>query len=104
MGEILDMKISGAGVMPGGTYDTVTISGSGKVHGDVICNRFRCSGATKATGNLHAREDLSVSGEDFRLGNLQHWRKNEGKGDSHFRRIEDLRSDQRRRYPHLRQN
>ena len=32
-----DLHISGAGSYPGGEFDSVSISGSGKINGDIRC-------------------------------------------------------------------
>ncbi len=54
-------SISGAGRISGGTYDRVTISGAGKVIGDLAANELRISGAGKVEGKVRARE-IVVSG------------------------------------------
>ena len=41
----MDMKISGAGVLGGGEYDEVKISGSAKIEGGIRCRSFSCHGA-----------------------------------------------------------
>lgn len=73
-----DLQISGAGSYPGGQFDTVSISGAGKINGDlkcirfsgsgsakvngnVICDHFGCSGSGKVTGDVEAKE-VKVSG------------------------------------------
>ncbi len=47
-----DVKISGAGVIGGGEFKKVTISGSGKVSGDISCESFKSSGAAKVHGSV----------------------------------------------------
>ncbi len=54
-------SISGAGVISGGTYERVTISGAGKIDGDVETDDLRISGAGKVAGKVRARE-ITVSG------------------------------------------
>ncbi len=54
-------SISGAGVISGGSYDRVTISGAGKIDGDLETDTLRISGAGKAAGTVRARE-IVVSG------------------------------------------
>ncbi len=47
-----DLKISGASTMPGGDYCVVTISGSGKVDGNLCADSIICSGSSKILGNV----------------------------------------------------
>lgn len=54
-------SISGAGVIGGGTYDRVTISGAGKVTGDLEADELRISGAGKVEGKVRVRA-IVVSG------------------------------------------
>jgi cytoskeletal protein CcmA (bactofilin family) len=54
-------SISGAGKIGGGTYDRVTISGAGKVTGDLEADELRISGAGKVDGAVRARM-IVVSG------------------------------------------
>lgn len=61
MSDKMNMKISGASTMPGGEYDQVSISGSGKINGNVKCNSMHCSGAAEVQGDLEAQE-LACSG------------------------------------------
>ena len=45
MSDKMDMRISGSSTMPGGEYGKVSISGSGKVQGNLKCESLSCSGA-----------------------------------------------------------
>ncbi len=54
-------SISGAGVISGGTYDRVSISGAGKITGDIHTEELRISGAGKAKGKVEATK-IVVSG------------------------------------------
>ncbi|MBO5220802.1 MAG: polymer-forming cytoskeletal protein [Clostridia bacterium] len=58
----MDMKIAGSGVLNGGEYDAISISGSAKITGDIRCAEFKCAGAVKANGDLHSTGDIRVSG------------------------------------------
>ena len=58
----MDMKISGAGVLSGGEYEEVRISGSAKLEGSVRCRSFACSGAAKGEGDLSCLEEFRASG------------------------------------------
>lgn len=81
-----NISISGSGTAGGGTYDTIKISGSGKLSGDTVCNEFKCSGSSKVenkltvgtakvSGSAKFMDDLkadymSVSGSSTLLANL----------------------------------
>ena len=56
------MKISDAGVLSGGEYEEVQISGSVKIEGGVRCRTFLGSGAVKGEGELSCEEKLVASG------------------------------------------
>ena len=47
-------SISGAGTIGGGTYDRVSISGAGKVTGDLTAEEIKISGAGKIQGRVEA--------------------------------------------------
>jgi cytoskeletal protein CcmA (bactofilin family) len=65
-----DLKISGSGSTGGGIFNTFSISGSGKVNGDVECNNFSISGSGRVTGSIHAT-DGKVSGSAHITGNIE---------------------------------
>ncbi|MEW5827068.1 MAG: polymer-forming cytoskeletal protein [Candidatus Bipolaricaulota bacterium] len=54
-------SLSGAGRLSGGDYTRVSISGAGKVAGDLKAEELRISGAGKVDGNVEATQ-VSVSG------------------------------------------
>ena len=55
-------RISGAGHLPGGEYESIHISGSAKIDGDAVCQEdVHVSGAATAKGDLAAKE-IHVSG------------------------------------------
>ncbi|GGE37282.1 hypothetical protein GCM10011391_15220 [Pullulanibacillus camelliae] len=56
-----DLKISGSGSAGGGLFDSVEISGSGKINGDIESQSFKSSGASKVYGRLITKV-LKVSG------------------------------------------
>ena len=58
----MDIKISGSGVVGGGEYEEIKISGSAKIDGDVHCESFACSGSVHGEGHLICKGDLKVSG------------------------------------------
>lgn len=56
-----DLIISGAGSVTGGTYNTVSVSGSGKIKGNVICKSYKTSGSSHLDGDLEC-ESFGCSG------------------------------------------
>ena len=57
------MHISGSGHIPAGEYnDKVSVSGSGKLDGNVRCTAFSASGSAHCAGSLECAEDVRVSG------------------------------------------
>lgn len=62
MNEQIDMSISGSSNMPGGTYKKVTISGAGKVAGDLSCQSLRCSGSAHISGSVDCAGEVHASG------------------------------------------
>ena len=59
--QIGDLRISGSGSAGGGRYNVVSISGSGKIVGDLNCEKFRISGSGKVEGSITAN-DFGISG------------------------------------------
>ena len=68
--NIGDIKISGSGTAGGGKYNDVSISGSGKINGDLECKDFKTSGSSKVIGNLKA-ETIKISGSARIEGNVE---------------------------------
>jgi len=65
------LSISGSGEINGGTYESVQISGSAKITGDVTAlNRCSCSGSTKIVGSLKTKQ-LHCSGSCSIAGSLE---------------------------------
>lgn len=57
------MNISGSGHIAAGEYnEKISVSGSGKIDGNIRCNALVCSGAVKAQGGVTCIEELTVSG------------------------------------------
>ena len=57
------MHISGSGHIPAGEYnDKISVSGSGKLDGNVRCTAFSASGSAHCAGALECAEDVRVSG------------------------------------------
>ena len=57
------MHISCSGHIPAGEYnDKISVSGSGKLDGNVRCTSLSCSGSVHGTGYVQCSEDVRVSG------------------------------------------
>ena len=57
------MNIAGSGVIPAGEFEEkVSISGSGRINGNLRCTAFSVAGSASGTGDLHCAEILSVAG------------------------------------------
>jgi len=65
----MDMKISGAGFLPGGEYEAVNVSGSGRSEGLIRCESFT------ASGGFYGKSDILCTGQVTCSGSF----KNEGK-------------------------
>lgn len=66
----IDLKISGSSSVMGGEYNTVSISGAGKINGNLKCDSFACSGSGKLLGDLEA-ESVRSSGSTKIEGSVQ---------------------------------
>jgi len=64
------MNVSGIGHIAAGEYDEkISISGSGKIDGNIRCVALYCSGAVTSTGYIVCNEDIKVSGScNFKKG------------------------------------
>lgn len=58
----MDIKISGSGIISAGEYDSVLISGSAKVDGNVKCQKITCSGSIKAEADIVCENTIKISG------------------------------------------
>jgi cytoskeletal protein CcmA (bactofilin family) len=58
-------SISGAGTIGGGTYTRITISGAGKITGDIIAEELRISGAGKVQGRAEATQIVASGSAVF---------------------------------------
>lgn len=65
-----DIKISGSGTSCGGKYNEVSISGSGKINGNLECVDFKTSGSSKVIGDLKAGT-IKISGSARVEGNVE---------------------------------
>lgn len=54
-------RITGSGILGGGVYNDISISGSGKISGDIKCDKLSVSGSCKSEGMIEA-ENISVNG------------------------------------------
>jgi len=64
-----DLRISGSGSATGGRYKVASISGSGKIVGDVNCEKFSISGSGKVEGAVISNS-FSISGSGKVTGDL----------------------------------
>lgn len=71
MNETIDLKISGASTMPGGEYAGVSISGAGKIKGNLRCTSLHCSGAAKILGDVDCTGEIRSSGAGKVEGSAQ---------------------------------
>jgi len=65
-----DVKISGTGLISGGDYNKVSISGSAKINGDVKAQEVHNSGTLEAIGNINSKL-VHSSGSMKVEGNLE---------------------------------
>lgn len=65
-----DLKINGSGSAGGGQYEHVSISGSGKIHGDVECESLKIDGSGKVEGSVLA-EQVKISGSSTLKGKIE---------------------------------
>ena len=57
------MNISGSGSIAAGEYnEKISVSGSGRLDGNVRCQSLHCSGSVKGTANVVCIEEVKVSG------------------------------------------
>ncbi len=57
------MNISGSGSIAAGDYnEKVSISGSGRIDGNLRCVAFSCSGSAKSSGYIACSDDVHISG------------------------------------------
>jgi len=68
--EIGDLKISGSGSSTGGTFKNVSISGSGKISGNIECDNFSVSGSGHVGGSFKSK-NAAVSGSAKFDGDVQ---------------------------------
>ena len=66
----LNMRIAGKGTVPPGEYEKVSISGSGRLFGEVRCNEFSASGASKGE-SITCAEHFKVSGTSSFSGQVK---------------------------------
>jgi len=59
------VKISGAGTIGGGTYDRVSISGAGKITGDLIAEELKISGTGKIQGRAQVTQIVTSGSASF---------------------------------------
>lgn len=60
-------KFAGAGTVPAGEYDDVSVSGSAKGYGNIICKNFHASGSFGGNCSITCSDKLKASGA-FKAG------------------------------------
>ena len=58
----MNYSFAGAGTIPGGEYENVSVSGSAKLAGNVRCTSFRSSGALGGSGSINCSGEVRFSG------------------------------------------
>ena len=66
----MNMRIAGKGTVPAGEYDKVSISGSGRLFGEVRCNDFSAKGSTKGE-SITCTEKFKTSGASSFSGTIK---------------------------------
>ena len=69
MNTNIDMHISGSGNIPSGEYNNISVSGSGRLQGNVRCVSFSSAGSSKGD-NIECTEIFKVSGSSHFGGNI----------------------------------
>ena len=67
----MDMKIAGAGVVGGGEYDKISISGSAKAEGLIRCKELHCAGAFSGSADIECENDIKISGAFSNSGTVK---------------------------------
>jgi len=70
MNTNMDMRIAGSGNIPAGEYNTVSVSGSGRLHGKVRCYSFSSSGSSHGD-EIECSEKFRVSGSSSFSGDIK---------------------------------
>ncbi len=65
-----NVNINGSGSVGGGTYDSVTINGSGRVNGDLTCQRMTINGSGSVHGNVRAADHFTINGSGRVTGSI----------------------------------
>lgn len=68
--ELNNIKIAGSGIIASGEYNNISIAGSSKSNGDIICQVLKVAGRSSFDGNVEAKE-LSIAGSTNFLKNLK---------------------------------
>ncbi len=66
-----NLKFAGAGTVPAGEYEKISISGSGRITGDFSCESFSASGSCGGSGNIDCKGDFKVAGSAHIDGNIK---------------------------------
>ena len=66
-----NISIAGSGKISGGEYAAVTISGSGRVTGNLRCTEMRCAGSAHTEGDVACAGVVKCAGSFRCGGNMQ---------------------------------
>lgn len=80
---ISDLKIYGSGSYGGGTYDSISIMGEGKINSNVDCTNIKIYGEGQITGDLHVKDITDIKGHASIKGILE-GEKLKVQGDAQF--------------------
>lgn len=71
MSEERNTSISGKGVIGGGDYGEIHISGFGKITGEITCKCLHVSGSAQLEEGLQCQEEIRISGSFQSSGNMK---------------------------------
>lgn len=64
-------NFAGVGSVTGGEYEKISMSGSGMITGDVVCDSFHTSGSGHAKGKVDCRGEMHTSGSFHGEGDVK---------------------------------
>lgn len=67
----MNYKFAGAGVIPAGEYEEVSVSGSARADGSIRCTGFKASGSFKGEGALSCTGEMHFSGSAAVKGDVE---------------------------------
>ena len=67
---MINMRIAGRGTVPAGEYDKVSLSGSGRLFGEIHCNNFSAAGRSSGE-SITCAERFKISGSSSFSGTVK---------------------------------